>query len=190
MSKRRPRGLRPEERDLWSRYTKGVLATPEALKPTAPPDPPNKSEANAPIPAFRVGQRVKSKANVAVTKALGPTDGPPKMDKKTFGRLKKGQLKPEAKIDLHGMTVADAHVALDAFIFRSLAKGLRLVLVITGKGDRQDTGTMPFERGVLRRQVPEWLRLAPLSSAVLDVTVAHRRHGGEGALYVYLRRQS
>lgn len=189
MKKRRPRGLRPEEQDLWARYTEGVVVAPETL-PRKDRLQPNKTEPNkTPIPAFKVGQRAKTKSNVAVTKALGPIDSPPKMDKKIFGRLKKGQLKPEARIDLHGMTVADAHSALDAFIFRAQAGGLRLVLVITGKGDRRDVGLMPVERGVLRRQVPEWLRLPPLSSVVLDVAVAHRRHGGDGAIYVYLRRR-
>lgn len=190
MTKRRPRGLRPDEQDLWTRYTEGVVAAPEALPRKDRAESKKPELKKEPIPTFRIGQRAKTKGNVAVTKALGPTDNPPKMDKKVFGRLKKGQLKPEARIDLHGMTVADAHAALDAFIFRAHANGLRLVLVITGKGDRSDVGLMPVERGVLRRQVPEWLRLPPLSSAVMDVAVAHRRHGGEGAIYVYLRRQA
>ncbi|MEL7106370.1 MAG: Smr/MutS family protein [Pseudomonadota bacterium] len=189
MTKRRPRGLRPDEKDLWHRYTEGVSAAPEPQMHKDPGERPTKPAPDiAPISTFKVGERAKTKSNVAVTKALGPTDAPPKMDKKTFGRLKKGQLKPQARIDLHGMTVADAHGALDEFIFRAQAGGLRLVLVITGKGDRRDVGLMPVERGVLRRQVPEWLRLPPLSSAVLDVAIAHRRHGGDGALYVYLRR--
>ena len=190
MTKRRPRGLRPDEQDLWARYTEGVAAAPEALPRKDRVEPKEPEPKKKPMPTFRIGQRAKTKGNAAVTKALGPTDSPPKMDKKVFGRLKKGQLKPEARIALHGMAVADAHGARNAVVFRAHAQGLRLVLVITGKGDRRDVGLMPVERGVLRRQVPEWLRLPPLSSAVLDMTVAHRRHGGEGAIYVYLRRKS
>lgn len=189
MKKKGPRGLRPDEQDLWTRYTKGISAIPEAVTRKEGSLEPKPAVVDKPaVVPFKVGERVKTKSNVAVTKALGPTDVPPKMDKKTFGKLKKGQLQPEARIDLHGMTVADAHGALAAFIFRSQTRGFRLVLVITGKGDRRDVGWMPVERGVLRRQVPEWLRLPPLASVVLDVAVAHRRHGGDGALYVYLKR--
>lgn len=185
---RRPRGLRPDEKDLWARYTTGVAPSPEPPGPApAKPNPPP-PKPKAPLPVFKVGERARGKNSVMVTRAKGPTDPPPKMDKKTFGRMKKGQLVPEARLDLHGLTVADAHGALAEFILSAQAKGLRLVLVITGKGNKADVGLMPVERGVLRRQVPEWLRLAPLSLAVLDITAAHRKHGGDGAFYVYLKR--
>jgi DNA-nicking Smr family endonuclease len=93
------------------------------------------------------------------------------------------------KIDLHGMTIAEAHPELVAFILNSHAMGRRLVLVITGKGkDRDDGGPIPTRFGVLRHQVPQWLALPPLAQAILQVTPAHLRHGGHGAYYVYLRR--
>ena len=112
------------------------------------------------------------------------------MDRKTFGRMTRGKLLPEARIDLHGMTVAAAHPALTAFILRSQAEGRRLVLVITGKGKRsEDSGPIPVRSGVLRHQVPHWLETPPLRQVVLQVTPAHRRHGGDGAFYVYLRRR-
>lgn len=114
---------------------------------------------------------------------------PVRMDRKALTRLKGGKLDPEARIDLHGMTLAQAHPALIGFIQRSQAQGRRLVLVITGKGAALDGDGPIFERrGVLKRQVPHWLHQAPLAGAVLQVAQAHRRHGGEGALYVYLRR--
>ena len=189
MTRRRPRGLRPDEKELWTRYTKGVSAGAEALARPKPPDETKPAPAPPdPIEPFTIGQRVRSKSTVAVTRSAGPMAAAPKVDKRILGRLKKGQLAPEARIDLHGMTVADAHGALAEFILRAQARGFRLVLVITGKGDGGDVGLTPVARGVLRRQVPEWLRLPPLSSAVLDVTPAHRRHGGDGALYVYLKR--
>lgn len=115
---------------------------------------------------------------------------PVQMDQKAFGKLKRGKLKPEGRIDLHGMTLDRAHPALSRFILSSHKSGKRLVLVITGKGKQRDEGgPIPVRHGVLRHQVPQWLGMAPLSSVVLQVSQAHISHGGGGAYYVYLRRQ-
>lgn len=114
---------------------------------------------------------------------------PVQMDKKAFGRLKRGKLLPEGKIDLHGMTMEQAHPALTGFLLRAHGEGKRLVLVITGKGkSKPDDGPIPTRRGVLKHQVPQWLAMAPLRSVVLQVAEAHLKHGGTGAYYVYLRR--
>lgn len=111
------------------------------------------------------------------------------MDQKAFTKMKRGKLKPEGRIDLHGMTLDRAHPALTRFILSAHKNGKRLVLVITGKGKQRDEGgPIPVRYGVLRHQVPQWLSMAPLSSAVLQVTQAHVSHGGGGAYYVYLRR--
>ena len=76
------------------------------------------------------------------------------------------------------------------FILNAQSAGLRLVLVITGKGKRgQDIGPIPQRMGALRHQVPQWLRLPPLGPAVLQISEAHLKHGGSGAYYVYLRRR-
>lgn len=115
---------------------------------------------------------------------------PVQMDQKAFAKLKRGKLRPEGKIDLHGMTLDRAHPALTRFILSSHAKGRRLVLVVTGKGKHRDEGgPIPVRHGVLRHQVPQWLSMAPLASVVLQVSQAHISHGGGGAYYVYLRRQ-
>ena len=113
------------------------------------------------------------------------------MDKKTHDRLKRGKLVPEARIDFHGMTAAEALPELNRFILKANAAGLRLVLVITGKG-RNSTGDglAPVREGVLKRLVPRWLVSPPLSQLVLDISEAHPRHGGSGAYYVYLRRRT
>jgi DNA-nicking Smr family endonuclease len=104
--------------------------------------------------------------------------------------MTRGKLQPEARIDLHGMTLAEAHPELIRFILNAHAQGLRLVLVITGKGKRRDDlGPIPNRIGALRHQVPGWLHLPPLGPSVLQVTEAHQRHGGSGAYYVYLRRR-
>jgi DNA-nicking Smr family endonuclease len=111
------------------------------------------------------------------------------MDAKSFGKMKKGKLHPEARIDLHGMTLDEAHPALLGFILQSQAMGRRLVLVITGKGKlRDELAPMPVRQGVLRHQVPHWLNMTPLRPLILQITPAHISHGGSGAYYVYLKR--
>ena len=103
--------------------------------------------------------------------------------------MSKGKLAPDARIDLHGMTVSEAHPELIRFILNAYSDGLRLVLVITGKGKAgPDVGPIPQRYGVLKHQVPNWLRSAPLGGLILQVSEAHLKHGGAGALYVYLRR--
>ena len=115
---------------------------------------------------------------------------PVQMDNKAFTKLKRGKLSPEGRIDLHGMTLDRAHPALTRFILGAHKNGKRLVLVITGKGKMRDEGgPIPVRHGVLRHQVPQWLSMPPLASAVLQVSQAHISHGGGGAYYVYLRRQ-
>jgi len=99
--------------------------------------------------------------------------------------LARGRAAIEARIDLHGMTQAQAHSALRRFLHRSQARGAKFVLVITGKG----VPNAPHgERGVLRQQVPLWLALPEFRICVLGFDVAHVGHGGEGALYVRLRK--
>jgi DNA-nicking Smr family endonuclease len=115
---------------------------------------------------------------------------PVQMDSKAFTKLKRGKLSPEGRIDLHGMTLDRAHPALTRFVLNAHKSGKRLVLVITGKGKMRDEGgPIPVRHGVLRHQVPQWLSMPPLASAVLQVSQAHISHGGGGAYYVYLRRQ-
>lgn len=115
---------------------------------------------------------------------------PVRMDAKAHKTMRRGKLKPEGRIDLHGMTMDQAHPALTGFIMASFSQGRRLVLVITGKGKlRDELAPMPVRKGLLRHQVPQWLSIAPLGPIVLQVTPAHIRHGGDGAYYVYLRRR-
>ncbi len=164
-------------------------ASPEV--PTVQPRP-NPEPVN--IPAFRIGQAQSydhSKGhNLAPTLEARLTAQHVRMDYKTFGKMKKGKLRPDRKIDLHGMTLAQAHPVLSRFLFAAHSDGCRLVLVVTGKGKtRSDDGPIPTPRGVLRNQVPQWLRMAPLAPLVLQISDAHISHGGSGAYYVYLSRR-
>jgi len=106
--------------------------------------------------------------------------GPGGLDGGTKRKLDKGEVTPTTKLDLHGLTEAAAHASLLDFIAAAHARGDRLVLVVTGKGERG--------RGVLKAMVPRWLDEPPLAKLIADKRSAHRRHGGEGALYVYLRK--
>jgi DNA-nicking Smr family endonuclease len=101
-------------------------------------------------------------------------------------KLARGTESIDDRIDLHGMTQADAHAALGHFLRRAQARGARVVLVITGKGARADDAFA--ERGILKRQVPHWLESAALRTLVIGFESAGPGHGGSGALYVRLRR--
>lgn len=103
-----------------------------------------------------------------------------RLDDTTIRKLKKGKISVDARIDLHGMTQSRAHAAVEQFLRQSADAGDRIVLVITGKGRSGE--------GVLRRQVPLWLAEPALRNLVGGYRAAHVSHGGEGALYVRLRR--
>lgn len=191
---RKSRRLSPEERELWSR----VAATAQALHPASPRRPVEAAEEPKPkkvrpeVKDFRIGQSAPDfgfRHDLAPSVSERLANAPVRMDRKAHRDMTRGKLKPEARIDLHGMTLAEAHPELIRFVLRAHGEGKRLVLVITGKGKRGlDEGPIPQRLGVLRHQVPQWLAQPPLGAIVLQVNEAHLRHGGSGAYYVYLRR--
>lgn len=190
------RRLHPEELDLWRRvartterlrpgdikreFERQIGAKPEASAPEAfKPDPFEIGVKASRHPYQRDLPRLPETSRSAVN-----------MDKKAYGKLRRGKLMPEARLDLHGMTMSQAQPALTGFILRAQADGKRLVLVITGKGRGRDHGgPIPERPGILRRNVPQWLSMPPLGQAVLQISPAHVKHGGGGAYYVYLRRR-
>lgn len=192
------RKLRDDERQLWDHVAR--TATPldperrkndgaRIGKPAAAASRPSAD----PLPAFTIGEQARpmsSAARIEPDVSERTRAAPVNMDFKTYKRMKRGKLKPEGRIDLHGMTIVEAHPALNRFILSAQAEGKRLVLVITGKGRRDDDGgPIPRRVGVLRHEVPRWLSSAPLAAFVQQVTPASDRHGGRGAYYVYLRRR-
>ena len=193
------RKLTPEEAALWEQ----VAARTERLHPETrgkaeppKPKPKKKPQVHRPeIEPFDVGQSAaRPPAPHDLKKPVGDrvNGAALSMDRKAFTQMRRGKLVPEARIDLHGMTLERAHPALTRFILRAQSDGKRLVLVITGKGrttPRDDHGPIPRPRGVLKNQVPDWLSRPPLAQAVLQVAEAHISHGGTGAYYVYLRRK-
>lgn len=183
---RRGRRLSKHEREIWERLTHSVVP----LK-RMPARPVRASEDGAPV-AGDVSKKLAPKRGPAPARppALdhAPKSSPPlaPIDRRARQRLARGTEAIAARIDLHGMTQSRAHVALTRFLREAQAGGARFVLVITGKGG--GAGGEQGGRGVLKRQVPLWLTLPEFRSVVLGFEPAHVGHGGEGALYVRLRR--
>jgi len=197
MARRKTRKLSGEDKDLWDKVAR--TATPlDKPKPPRAPDPEDRPKSAIPqptierLPSFRVGEKHVSQSPNMVRHAIADrmAHAPVRMDHGTHKKMIRGKLKPEGRLDLHGMTLAQAHPALTRFILDAYDRDKRLVLVITGKGkDRDEGGPIPIRRGVLRHQVPGWLHAPPLGAVVLDIREAHLRHGGQGAYYVYLKRK-
>jgi DNA-nicking Smr family endonuclease len=171
------RRLTAEEEHLWS----AVARTIEPLRPGRKSAPRHRSDAARPVELKAVGAPTTALRRHRAAAAAEPV---------TIGRrerqdLARGRAAVAARIDLHGMTQAEAHGALLRFLHRAQANGAKFVLVITGKGARPG---MPESRGILRRQVPLWLALPEFRGCVLGFDVAAVGHGGEGALYVRLRK--
>lgn len=189
---KKPRHLSSDEKALWDSVAKQTVPLTPALKhsvvPKVSPPNPKATANNVAMTQFQIGEKT---ASAPLVLGRNVDNGPViNMDAGAFAKLKRGKISPERRIDLHGMTLSQAHPALIRFILDAQSDGKRLVLVITGKGDRKDPkGPFEVQRGVLRRQVPMWLSAPPLNGVVLQTAPSHQRHGGDGALYVYLRRR-
>jgi DNA-nicking Smr family endonuclease len=196
MAGSRRRALTAEERSLWRQVAESATPLRPAHEP-APAAPRLVLPEKPPIsnPPLTLPQPIQAEPG-RVTLDLAPETpsalarAHPHMDRRRFDQLRRGRLAPEARLDLHGMTAERAHSALIGFIGAAHARGIRLVLIITGKG-RSETDHAPAARrhGILRHSVPHWLATAPVRAKILQIAPAHQRHGGGGAFYVYLRRQ-
>jgi DNA-nicking Smr family endonuclease len=178
---RRKRGLSEEERALWesvAKQTKPLRKRHRALKP--PVASPEAEAQAAPKPA------------AAPKPPPSPIGSPPRSEppplapigRRERSHLSRGRKEIDARLDLHGMTQTRAHRALFGFLQRAHHDGMTFVLIITGKGKMGSES----ERGVLRRQVPHWLSLPEFRTLVVGFEEAGIGHGGEGALYVRVRR--
>ena len=170
------RGLSAQEQKLWSDVTRLVAPL---RRPPLPADP---------TPSTAPGKTKPSRApSRSVAPAARPTASLEAFDRRLKQRLARGTEAIEARVDLHGKTQSEAYAALSSFLRKAQSDGSKFVLVITGKGgNAREDGS---ERGVLKRQVPQWLRLPEFRRYVLGFEDAHHRHGGAGALYLRIRRQ-
>jgi len=186
---RRRRALDSEERALWETVTKQIKplrrrpkTKTEALEIAV------QANEEAAAEKTTAGSVRSSAPAKQITVESRPKNAPPPLvalGRRERSHLARGRKEIEARLDLHGMTQARAHRALIGFLSRASEDGLTFVLVITGKGR---SGALESERGVLRRQVPEWLGLPEFRSLVVGFEEASIGHGGAGALYVRLRR--
>jgi DNA-nicking Smr family endonuclease len=192
-TRRHRRRLSEDEHKLWRGVTRSIAPlkrkrasppaadAPPALGERVPPAPPPRRRPE-PAPARHPAPKITVKP--MVPKPALPVIG---LDRRQKHRLARGTDTIDSRIDLHGKTQSEAHMALLGFLRHAQAHGARYVLVITGKGRVTGPG-QHGEQGILKRQVPMWLRLPEFRPHVLAVEDAHAAHGGEGALYVRLRR--
>lgn len=171
-----------EEADLWQEVTGNVKPLPghdEMAKQPLPPKPTRPAAKKQTKPAARIPDpRAETPPDLA---DLAET--PASTDWRTARKLKKGKMAVEARIDLHGMTQEQAYGALSDFLWESHGMGRRCVLVITGKGRGGSSS------GVLRSAVPKWLNQPSSRQKIISITPAAPRDGGDGALYVLLKRK-
>lgn len=173
---------------LWQRFTRDINPLRKrAAAPEAEEKPEKKKKPAGPPP--RPAERV------IIEPGLKPLAQPARqasaqLDGRTETKLKRGQIRIEGTLDLHGMTQARAHGALHDFLIAAQASGKRCVLVITGKGKSKKSSDEWFDGkdGVLKQKFPAWLAEAPLNRLVLKHISAQPKHGGGGAFYVYLKR--
>ncbi len=182
--KARLRRLSTEEIELWLSVTKSVARRPGASLPELAPPAPAQT-----LPAVPEAPRSAPSGPPpapAVCDSRAPASLAP-LERRLRQRLARGQAAPDAAIDLHGMSRQEAFVALRSFLSRAQRNGAKLVLVVTGKGERGSG--IDTEPGVLRRNVPQWLHGPDYRSLVVGFEEASRAHGGTGALYVRIRRR-
>jgi DNA-nicking Smr family endonuclease len=177
----RRRVLTPDEARVWRAVVRDAVPLPGRAPPaaadeevSAPPPPPA-----APRPDIVVAPQRPPPPRPVPELGHGAAPG---LDRRSALRMKRGEMAIDASLDLHGMTQDAAHAALSAAVGRSFDAGRRCLLVITGKGGREGTG-------ILRAMVPRWLNQTPLRERIIGFSYAQPRHGGEGALYVLVKRR-
>ncbi|KTE76482.1 Smr/MutS family protein [Sphingopyxis sp. A083] len=184
------RRLAPEENALWKRVAatvKPLHRAPSPLEPAAPPtvQPPK------PEPRGLAGAAA-ARARPAALPPPRRTHGQATLDSHWDRRLRKGHVRPDLSIDLHGHSLASAQALLDDAIGRALLRGARVLLVVAGRlrpgADRLPQPHEPRPRGAIRASLADWLAVSPHADRIVALRPAHISHGGAGAVYVILRR--
>ena len=177
-----PRGLSADEAAAWARLAATVTPM-RPLKVAAP-------KVSAPEPVTTIVKPPKGRVPPPRPQPVAaPAPPGPGLDSTWERKLVRGTLAPEFTLDLHGHTLSSAHARLDDGLMQARALGARVVLVITGKSRPTEAADRGERRGAIRAKVLDWLAAGPHAASIAAVRPAHRRHGGEGALYLVLRRR-
>ncbi|MCB2015870.1 MAG: Smr/MutS family protein [Sphingobium sp.] len=180
------RPLSPEEQLIWSKVTQSVDPLAGRASPKALVEPsPHKPDAQARGPNDK-------KAGTRAPAPPAPAKATPvaRLDDSWERRISNGSLMPEMSVDLHGYTLQGAHMRLNQALSSAVARGVRVLLVITGNPRTHVSGAGgQSRRGAIRAEIGDWLALSGHAEAIASVRIAHPRHGGRGALYVILRRK-
>ncbi|MDZ4307687.1 Smr/MutS family protein [Allopontixanthobacter sp.] len=188
-----PRGLSAEEAEAWARVAASVV--PLVRRRSGAPLPKSASllEATETIPAQKATMRIppppppQSPAKLVPVRALRPI-GTGGLDSHWDKRLKAGSIDPDFTLDLHGHGLDAAHGRLENGIGQARAMGARLVLVVTGKPRPVDAADRADRRGAIRSKILDWLAAGQHADAIAAIRKSHRRHGGDGAIYIVLRK--
>lgn len=179
------RRLTPEERALWRRVSRVV----RPLKSGGATEPPVTDK--GPVKLSPKKSTAQPGVNTPARRPAAPsplTDPFSAGDPKAERRIRRGRKEIDAVFDLHGHTQSSARAALYGFLLEARARGYECVLIITGKGVRRDALEGGFGKGVLRARFRDWVREDDFRQHITRVSAAHPRHGGDGAFYVFLKR--
>lgn len=199
-SKNKNPTLGPEDEALWRsvvKKTKPLTKRPKAPAAPQKPQEVEKPKAEKKLPQRRVKPSPPPEPEIRVSKVAKPGG----LERGLADKLRRGKLRPDGRLDLHGFRQEEAHQALIGFLTRAQARDKRLVLVITGKGDAYYSGgggdsgdddegndSTARQSGILRRMLPMWLDEPPLRPLIAGFQPAHRHDGGDGAFYIHIRK--
>ncbi|MFO1038922.1 MAG: Smr/MutS family protein [Geminicoccaceae bacterium] len=179
---RRTRNPTADELRLWHHVVRDAVPLHDGVElPPPEAEPPRETNPTPPPAPIRIGpaSSIQPIRRPPASVRLDPHH-PIDLDRRTWQRLRRGLYPIDSRLDLHGLTQVEAHDRLDSFLAAAQSRGNRCVLVITGRGVR--TG------GTLREMTPRWLDVPPNRARVIAYAQAQLHHGGEGAIYVLLRR--
>jgi len=197
---RAPRGLSPGEAALWRRVTatvkpldptrarsgRGTAAAKTVVVEGATAQPPLRGGTPPSVASRLPPPRDKLGEDRGRTPPLSSNEG---LDSSWERKLARASIAPDFTLDLHGHTLEQAHARLDVGLAQAKAMGARLVLLVTGKARPAEAADRGERRGAIRAKVLDWLAAGPHAADIAAIRQAHRRHGGDGALYVVLRRR-
>ena len=172
------RDLSDDEKELWKEFSKSTEPLPHQNQKNQKTAPGKKKPINS------VNLKDEKKHYIGGKKSPAHVDKAPvssvlSMDSKLHTKMRQGKIRPDAKLDLHGLNLSQAQPILTKFVLDAHGKGR----------NTEDHDIIPKRKGILKANVPNWLSMEPLSSKILQITNAHVKHGGGGAFYVYLRKK-